>query len=197
MRPFALGAAPAEGQFAIQPVAPALRVIARHGQIGQQAHVHEQDTAREIREDREHVPDQRRVKIRPQLPRVRIRDQPVEFPGTAQVHQREHRRGQQREERQCFGDTADGPPPLDLHHPQRRRDEGAGMADPDEIDKVRDIQRPFHRPIKPRNADAPVHLNSPCHEPGQDQRAQHNHQHPEFAPGAIHRFEDIFVHVPR
>jgi hypothetical protein len=54
--PFLLGAAPAQSQGFVQLVAPASRVVADHGQVGQQADVGKEDAATQVGKDGRQIP---------------------------------------------------------------------------------------------------------------------------------------------
>ena len=122
------------------------RAIAHRRQVGNQADVPEHDRHRRVGRDREHVPDERALELRPQAHRVRIREQPVgRQPRTAGVEHREDRRAGHREDRHRFGEAADRHAPLLLEQQQDRRDQRAGVADADPPDEVDDRERPADR----------------------------------------------------
>ncbi len=81
--------------------------------------------------DRQEIPHQRRVEVRPQPALVGIRDHPVEDPHPAQVDQRVHRAGCQAKGGHQFGRAGERAAEFSLEDPQNGRNKGAGMADAD------------------------------------------------------------------
>ncbi len=103
-----------------------------------------------VRAHREHVPDQRAAELRPKLHRVRVRQEPVEEPGPAQVQQRKHGRAHHGENRHGLGDAIDRGAPLLVQQQQDRRDQRAGVPDPDPPYEIGDREAPGDG-----NVDAP------------------------------------------
>ena len=149
-------AAPPEREHAENPLRP-LRLggITERREIGNQAGEPEQQGHGEVGRHREHVPDERAAELRPQLHRVRIREQPVRRqPRATGVQQREHRRARDREERHRFREPVDRGAPLLAEQQQDGGDQRPGVADTNPPDEVDDVERPADRDVVAPDADA-------------------------------------------
>ena len=73
--------APPEREHAVDLLAERIRLaVAQRGEVGDQSDEEERRRDGQVREDREHVPDQRTLELRPDEAPVRIRNQPEELP---------------------------------------------------------------------------------------------------------------------
>ena len=92
--------------------------------------------------------------MRPEVKGVGIGKDPVGEPGAAQVEHRKEQRARDGEERHRFGKAVDRRAPLLAKEKENRRDQRAGMANPDPPDEVGNIKTPAHRLVDPPNANA-------------------------------------------
>ena len=150
-------AAPAHGEHAVDELdARVLRPVAQRREVGDQPHEPEQQRDRRVGRDREHVPDQRALEVRPDAHRVRVRHQPVGAdPGPAHVQDREHPGAGHREQRHRLGEAVDRGAPLLAQQQQDRRDQRAGVADADPPDEVDDREAPADGDVDAPDPDAP------------------------------------------
>src|SRR5205814_826963 len=104
MTPLRIRIAPAQREHGKNPLSDRTDVLAitEHRDVGDQSDEEEGTGYGEVREDREHVPHQRTLELRPDVAPVRVWDQPEEFPGAAEVQDREQRRSHDRENRHRF-----------------------------------------------------------------------------------------------
>ena len=153
--PVARRAAPAERHDPVDdPAGPVLRRVAQRREVRDEPQVPEEERDRGVGRDREHVPGERALEVRPELGRRRVRDEPPEEPRPAEVDDRVHARHRHREERHRLGEAVDGGAPLLLEEEEDRADERAGVADADPPDEVRDVERPGDRDVVAPRADA-------------------------------------------
>ena len=105
---------------------------------------------REVGRDGEHVPDERRLEVGPEVPLVRVRQQPVEEPLAADVDDREEAGGHDGEHRHRLGGAVDRGAPRRAEQEQDRRDQRAGVADADPEHEGGDVDRPEDRRLVAR-----------------------------------------------
>ncbi len=153
-----------------------LRLVAQRRKVGDETHEPEEQRDGRVGRDREHVPHERTPELRPETHRVRIRQQPVgRDPRPPGVHEREDGRARHREERHRLGEAIDRRSPLLVEQEQDRRDERAGVTDPDPPDQVDDREAPAHGVV-----DAPD--TRPFHEQV-SQRVEEHHRQQETDEG--------------
>ena len=153
--PVLRGAAPSEGERAVDALHPQLRrAIAQRREIGNQSDIPEQRGDRRVGRDREHVPHQRAAELRPQAHRVRVREHPPVVPGTSGVQRGIQARRRDREQRHRFRESIDRRAPLLTQEEQDRGDQRAGVADADPPDEVDDVHAPSDRMVDAEDADA-------------------------------------------
>ena len=70
------------------------------------------------------------------------------------MQERKQARAGHGEQRHRLGESIDRGPPVLLEQQEDRRDQGAGVADPDPPDEVDDREAPHHRDVDPPDADA-------------------------------------------
>ena len=129
-------------------------MVAQRGEIGNEAHVPEQQRDGEVGADRGRVPGQRAAKLRPDAHRRRVGNEPVEEPRPPEVQQREEPGLDDREERHRLGEAVDAGAPRLLEEQQDGGDERPGVADPDPPDEVDDPEGPADRDVVAPDADA-------------------------------------------
>ena len=155
------------------------RVPGQDRHVRDHRHVEVQDATRQIRGDRDHVPEDRRLE--PSVSEY-VHD-PV---GAAHVDQHHRRADHQSEDGDCLRHAGNGPAPTGVGHPQDRGDERAGMADPDEEHEVRHVGAPRHVVPHLRHPE-PVHeLRHPC---GRAKSTHGEERGDPEAPTATHRIE--------
>ncbi len=136
-------APPTHRQKAVDPTADAtLGPVAQGSQIGDQTDVPEHQRDRRIRRNREHVPHQRAAELRPDVHRVRIRQQPIKHPDAAQMQQRKQGSASDREQGHGLGKAVDTGSPLLIEQQQDRGDQCAGVSDSDPPHEVNDVEAP-------------------------------------------------------
>ncbi len=133
-----------------------LGAIAHGCQIGHQADEPENQRHGQVGRNREHVPDQRAARLRPQPHRVGVGKQPIRQPRTAQVQNREHAGAGDGEQRHGFRKSVDRRAPVLFQQQQNRRDQRAGVADTDPPHEVDDGEAPGHRDDDAPHSDALV-----------------------------------------
>ncbi len=142
-RPMHGGTAPAHRQHPVNNFRGAVSsAIAQRGQVRNQSYEPEEQRYGGVCGDREHVPDQRAAKLRPQPHRVGVRREPVKKPRAAHVQQREHSGAGHRKERHGFGETVDRSAPLLSQQQQNRGNQCAGVADADPPHEIDDGEAP-------------------------------------------------------
>ena len=189
MPPLAVRAAPAEGENAVEIFRDAgLRPVAQGGEIGHEAGVPKQHRHREIRRDREHVPEQRRTEVRPDAVGVRDRREEPRHPHAADVDAGENAGANDGEERHGLGGAVDGRAPLLPGEEKDCRDQRAGVADADPENEVRDVPRPADGFVFSPNADAVRDLVADAEQADQGDQRAGQERHPPPQRGAF--FDD-------
>ena len=113
-----------------------IAAVTEHGDVRNQTDVEERRGDRQVRRDREHVPDERALEVRPDEPPVRVRDQPEELPRTPDVNDREEPRRHDREDRHRFRASVDRRAEAGPEQVQNRGDQRSGVADTDPEDEA-------------------------------------------------------------
>ena len=108
-----------------------------------------------------HVPHQRALELRPDHPPVRIRGQPEELPGSAEVQDRKQARGHDRKHGHHLGTAIDRGTESGAKQIQNRGDQRARVSDTDPEDEADDVDRPHHGWRQPRDTQTPVDLVHP------------------------------------
>ena len=144
-----------------------LRRVAQRRQVGDQPQEPEQQRDGEVGGDREHVPHQRALELRPDALDAGIRQQPVGGePGPAGVEEREQQGAHDREQGHRLGEAVDRRAPLLLEQQQDGGDQGAGVADTDPPDEVDDVEGPADRDVVPPGRRCPRRACSRGRSPG-------------------------------
>src|SRR5437867_2454355 len=104
-----------------------------------------------------------------------------------------HRADHQRKDRNHLGTACDRPSPGGIHQAQDGRDQGAGMADADPENKIRDIKCPIDRPFDAGDRQTVGHLIQPGSKSGHDNDAEDGDR-PVEPPGSVeYRPQEIVV----
>ena len=143
--PLVVGALPADRAPGVDHLAPARHLVAHRCHIGDEPEHQEGGGNRQIGGDGEHVPDQRRFEVGPEITLIGIRQQPVENPLAANVndgkkpgrHDREHRHG--------LGRAVDRRTPGRAKEKQDRGNQRAGVPDTHPEDEGGDVHAPENR----------------------------------------------------
>ena len=91
------------------------------------------------------VEDQGRLEVGPEIPLVRVGDDPVEDPDPAQMDEGEKPGDHDGEDRHGLGAPGDGRPPLRPEEIEDGGDQGARMGDPDPEDEIDEVDAPHDR----------------------------------------------------
>src|SRR5581483_11378702 len=134
----------------------ALGLVANRGQIGDDAHIPEQQRDSEVGADGKDVPDQGTAELRPERHRIRIRQEEIKNPWPAQMEQRKKTGAHYREESHGFGEPVNGRAPFLEQEQQDSGDKSAGVTDPDPPNEVRDGKAPRYWNVDPPNTDPSI-----------------------------------------
>ncbi len=160
--PLAIGVPPAEATAREDALAHRIRLpVAQHRESGISPMYRKVRGDREVREDREHVPHERALELRPDEPPVRIRNQPEELPRPPEVQNREESGRHDGEHRHRFGAAVDRRAESGAEQIQNRRDQRSGVTDTDPEDEGDDVHAPHHRRVVAGDAEADVDLVGP------------------------------------
>ncbi len=195
---------PSERQKRVKFLAPAVSQVASRGSIGNDRQKKKNHAARQIGEDGDKIPQQRRAKIWPDVALARIRHQPEEKPRPSQVADRYDRANGERENRDCLGATRDWSAPSRIRQAQNRGDQRAGVADADPENEIGNVESPEHRPVQAPHAKAVVHLITESKDAGQNHAAANAYGQPVCGAAAEDGPQQIganlfsrFCHFPR
>ena len=152
--PLVVGALPADRGDLVDLLPPPGRLVPHRGDVRNQAEHEERGRDREVRGDREDVPDERRLEVGPEEPGVRIGQQPVEDPLAADVDDREEARGHDGEHRHGLGGAIDRRAPGRPEEEQDRRDQRARVSDTHPEHEGGDVHAPEDRRLVSRRGPA-------------------------------------------
>ncbi len=178
---------------AVHLLAPAGGFVACHRHIGNHRQIEIGHAAGQIRVDRDEVPHQRRLEVRPEVAAVRIRHHPVEQPRPPEMDQREERPGNERKRGDRLGAARNRPAPFGLHDAEDRRNERPRVADADPEHERRDVESPERRPVLARHADAVDELDTPRDEHHAGDRQQDGEHHVVDGPRLEERTEQVAI----
>ena len=193
--PLAVGALPAEGEHGVEAPAPAAGGVAQRRDVGDETDDEEHRADRQVRRDREHVPHQRRLEVRPQVTLVRVRQQEVGEPHAAGVDHREQAGGQHGEDRHRLGRPVDRRPPPRAEQVEHGRDQRAGVADADPEHERGDVHRPHLRGALAGGAHAHPDLIAPGQDPAGEDQPDHAHPAEVEVARRPQRGQDVTVDV--
>src|SRR5690625_651397 len=155
MLPAAMRSAPAEGEEAIDALAKeALRAIAKRREVRDEPDEPEDHRDGEVGADREHVPKERALEVRPDVHLVRDREEIIVEPGATGMERREDTRAEDGEDRHRFGEAVDARPPVLPKEEEDGGDERPCVADADPPNEVGDIPGPISRGVITPDANA-------------------------------------------
>ncbi len=153
--PVTVAAPPAEGEGAVDhPPDLGLAAVAQGGQVRDEARVPEEQRDREVGRDREDVPHERALEVRPHAHLVRDREHVVVEPRAADVDAGEEARAHDREDGHRLGEAVDAGAPLLPEQEEDGGDQRAGVTDTDPPDEVGDVPGPGDRAVVAPRADA-------------------------------------------
>src|SRR5262249_35840937 len=149
---------PAQREERVEPAAPPLGcTIAHRREVGDETEVEEEKGDGEVRENSDHVPSERASKLRPDLHRRWVREEPAEEPRPTEVEERKEGGLKQREDRHHLGEAVDRRSPTLFEEKEKRGDERSGVTDPDPPHEIRDPERPPDGDVVAPDADAGEH----------------------------------------
>src|SRR5262245_44798950 len=140
--PLARSPFPAKRQQGVDFLPPARTGVANRSPIGNNRQKKERDAARQVREDGEKIPGQRRAEIRPDMALVGIRDQEICQPWTADVADWNDCADQKREYGDGLGASRNRPPPRRVGEAQDGGDKRACVADTYPEDEISNVKAP-------------------------------------------------------
>jgi hypothetical protein len=172
--PVAVRAAPAEGERAVDALAPlAGRAITQGREVGDETDEPEEERHREVGADREHVPEKRGLEVRPDAHLVGDGEHVEEEPWPSHVDAGEDERADDREDRHRLGEAVDRGPPLLAEEEEDGRDERPGVPDADPPHEVGDVPGPVDRSAVSPDADAsPEEVSDAQHEEAGEGRGE-------------------------
>ena len=150
--PLGVGALPAQRHHRVDLLLDAGGPVAESGDVGHEAHDEEHHADGQVGRDREHVPHQRRLEVRPEVALVRVRHEPVGEPHPPGVDQREQARGHDREHRHRLGAPVDRRAPLRPEQVEDGGDQRPRVPDADPEHEGGDVHRPHLRRALARRA---------------------------------------------
>ena len=133
-----------------------LGAIAQRAEVRNHADVPEDDRDGCVGRNGEDVPGQRRAELRPDVHRVRVGQEPVREPWTADVDERKGAGADDGKDGHRLGEAVDRVAPGLLEQQKNGRDQRAGVADTDPPDEVDDGEAPGTGDGNTPDADALV-----------------------------------------
>ena len=128
-----------------------LGAVSQRREVGDHAQVPEDERDREVRADREDVPQQWAAEVRPHLHLVREREHPIGEPGTADMDSRERSGANDGEDGHRFGRPVDTRSPFLAAEKQDGGDQRPGMPDTNPENEVDDrVSIARYTPKNPR-----------------------------------------------
>ena len=195
MSPFAIRVPPAEGENAQHSLPHRIRfAVAQHGNTRHEAHVQKRRRDRQIREDREYVPDEGTLELRPDVSPVGIGNQPEEFPRTPEMQNREQSRRHDRKNSHRLGASVDRRSESGAEQVEDRRDERPGVADTDPEDEGDDVDAPHHRRVVARHTEPVVNLPAPRADADQEEEDRDAEAH-EPRDRRVQRPDDFAIYL--
>ena len=191
--PLVIRVSPAERERGEDALANRVRfLIAQHGDVRNEPDVEEGRRDREVRQNREDVPHERALRIRPDEPPVRIRNQPEELPRPPEMENREEAGRHDGEHRHRFGRAIDRRAEAGAEEIQNRRDQRSGVADTDPEHEGDDVDAPHHRRLVAGGAESLVNLIRPRRD-ADEQRGDRGAEQREPAERRLERADDLAI----